>query len=219
MWLRGIRCTFGNSLLDDANVVHAGYFKSISKIARQERAKLYIPVSAPTTAIYDSLTQDVLPKDCVCWTLPPHLTGLLDDKTAFTDLCNKVSRSVMCELACIRHAVLQAPARQALLNLKWLLQCFLSRALSICAQALPPFLPSPLPTHSPSLLHEAPPPPLPLLPSLCRPQYQHTSEGARIMLQLLMGLCSDWVASAKLLQSGVITAGARLERQSAETRQ
>lgn len=68
-----------------------GYFKAISKLARQERAKLYVPVSAPTTAIYDSLTQDVLPKDCVCWTLPPHLTGLLDDKTAFTDLCNKVS--------------------------------------------------------------------------------------------------------------------------------
>ena len=156
MWLRGIRCTFGNSLLDDANVVHAGYFKAISKIAQQERAKLYIPVSAPTTAIYDSLTQDVLPKDCVCWTLPPHLTGLLDDKTAFTDLCDKVSRSVMCELACIRHAVLQAPARQALLNLNWLLQCFLSRALSISAQALPPFLPSPLPTHSFSLPHDPP---------------------------------------------------------------
>ena len=79
-----------------AKGVPAGYFKAISKIARQERAKLYIPVSAPTTAIYDSLTQDVLPKDCVCWTLPPHLTGLLDDKTAFTELCDKVSHSVVC---------------------------------------------------------------------------------------------------------------------------
>ena len=76
--------------------MHAGYFKAISKIAWQERAKLYIPVSAPTTAIYDSLTQDVLPKDCVCWTLPPHLTGLLDDKTAFTELCDKVSHSAIC---------------------------------------------------------------------------------------------------------------------------
>jgi len=69
-----------------------GYFKAIARIAAKERAKLYIPVSAPTTAIYDSLTQDVLPKDCVCWTLPPYLTGRLDDKTAFTDLCNKVRR-------------------------------------------------------------------------------------------------------------------------------
>ena len=82
--------------------MHAGYFKAIAKVARQERAKLYIPVSAPTTAIYDSLTQDVLPKDCVCWTLPPHLTGLLDDKTAFTDLCNKVC-CVIRQLACIWH--------------------------------------------------------------------------------------------------------------------
>lgn len=48
-------------------------------------------MSAPTTAIYDALTRDVLPKDCVCWTLDPHLTGLLDDKTAFTHLCNKVT--------------------------------------------------------------------------------------------------------------------------------
>ena len=68
----------------------SGYFKAIARIARQEKAKMYIPVSAPTTAIYDSLAQDVLPKDCVCWTLPPHLTGLLDDKTAFSHLCDKV---------------------------------------------------------------------------------------------------------------------------------
>ena len=68
----------------------AGYFKAIASIAAKERAKLYIPVSAPTTAIYDALTRDVLPKDCVSWTLPPHLTGLLDDKTAFSELCNKV---------------------------------------------------------------------------------------------------------------------------------
>ena len=68
----------------------AAYFRAIAKIAAREQAKLYIPVSAPTTAIYDSLTQDVLPKDCVCWTLPPQLTGKLDDKTAFTDLCNEV---------------------------------------------------------------------------------------------------------------------------------
>ncbi len=73
-----------------------GYFKAIASIAAKERAKLYIPVSAPTTAIYDSLTQDVLPKDCVCWTLPPYLTGRLDDKTAFTDLCNKVRRLQIC---------------------------------------------------------------------------------------------------------------------------
>lgn len=75
----------------------AGYFKAIASIAVQQKAKLYIPVSAPTTAIYDSLTQDVLPKDCMCWTLPPHLTGLLDDKTAFTDLCNKVRHNFHCQ--------------------------------------------------------------------------------------------------------------------------
>lgn len=92
----------GNSNTAKARMARTGYFRAISKIARQERAKLYIPVSAPTTAIYDALTQDVLPKDCVCWTLPPHLTGLLDDKTAFTDLCNKVSRCVFSWLACIK---------------------------------------------------------------------------------------------------------------------
>ena len=87
---------FAHYQVPDCICTCTGYFKAISKIVRQERAKLYIPVSAPTTAIFDSLTQDVLPKDCVCWTLPPHLTGLLDDKTAFTDLCNKVSRVMIC---------------------------------------------------------------------------------------------------------------------------
>ena len=69
----------------------AAYFRAIAKIAAAEQAKLYIPVSAPTTAIYDSLTRDVLPHDCVSWTLPPRLTGVLDDKTAFSELCDKVN--------------------------------------------------------------------------------------------------------------------------------
>lgn len=85
----------------------AGYFKAIASIAVQQKAKLYIPVSAPTTAIYDSLTQDVLPKDCMCWTLPPHLTGLLDDKTAFTDLCNKVRQITSIVTVCSNLLVWQ----------------------------------------------------------------------------------------------------------------
>lgn len=51
---------------------------------------MFIPVSAPTTAIYDALTLEVLPPDCTCWTLTAELTGLLDDKTTFSDLCDKV---------------------------------------------------------------------------------------------------------------------------------
>ena len=69
----------------------AGYFQAIAGIARRENAKMFIPISAPTTAIYDALTQEVMPKDCTCWTLTPDFTGLLDDKTTFSDLCKKVS--------------------------------------------------------------------------------------------------------------------------------
>lgn len=61
---------------------------------------MFIPISAPTTAIYDALTQEVMPKDCTCWTLTPEFTGLLDDKTTFSDLCKKVSTGqCMCQIA------------------------------------------------------------------------------------------------------------------------
>lgn len=95
---RSVLASYNSTLLfcPDSCLWLPGYFKAIASIAAKERAKLYIPVSAPTTAIYDSLTRDVLPKDCICWTLPPYLTGRLDDKTAFTDLCNKVRRLRIC---------------------------------------------------------------------------------------------------------------------------
>ena len=58
---------------------------AMAKLAEEENADLFVPVTSPVASQYEARLHDVLPSRCFSWSLPYDACCMLDDKVAF---CN-----------------------------------------------------------------------------------------------------------------------------------
>ena len=58
--------------------------QAIRKIAADENAKLWVPVSMAQYSVYEALAAKLMPPGCKCCTLDAPFTALLNDKIKFT---------------------------------------------------------------------------------------------------------------------------------------
>lgn len=70
------------------------YIRALASIAHRERVGLFVPVSAPKASVVDAMAAQAMPKGCTCWCASPELTAVLDDKAAFSRLCNQLGVDV-----------------------------------------------------------------------------------------------------------------------------
>lgn len=67
---------------------------AIAKLAEEEKADLYVPVTSPVASQYEARLHDVLPSHCFCWSLPYDQCCMLDDKVAFCNASAEIGLSV-----------------------------------------------------------------------------------------------------------------------------
>ena len=70
------------------------HLAAVAKLAEEEKADLYVPVTSPVASQYESRLHEVLPPRCFCWSLPSDQCCMLDDKVVFCNSAAELGLSV-----------------------------------------------------------------------------------------------------------------------------
>jgi len=89
------------------------YLAVMARLAEEEKADLFVPVTSPVASWYESRLTSVLPKRCFSWSLATENVEFLDDKVLFCQAAAALGLAVPSAYRVCSHAEVHALNEQA----------------------------------------------------------------------------------------------------------